>query len=136
MGGPQSDGILLIDLFVPCMPVAKGQPRASSFGGRARLYTPARTRRFMEELAAAISAATTVRGVDRALEVSITVQLPKPASSRRHWPSVKPDADNYAKSVLDACTRAGIWRDDALVCRLTVEKRYGVPGVGISLIAI
>lgn len=35
-----------------------------------------------------------------------------------------PDADNIIKSaVLDAMTRAGVWRSDAQVCDLTVRKR-------------
>ncbi len=34
----------------------------------------------------------------------------------------KPDADNVAKLVMDALTRAGVWRDDTLVARLTVIR--------------
>lgn len=32
------------------------------------------------------------------------------------------DVDNYAKIALDAMTDAGVWRDDKLVMKLTVEK--------------
>lgn len=34
----------------------------------------------------------------------------------------KPDVDNAAKSLVDAMTRAGFFRDDAQVARLTLEK--------------
>jgi Holliday junction resolvase RusA-like endonuclease len=36
----------------------------------------------------------------------------------------KPDADNYAKAVLDALTQINAWQDDAQVCELVVVKRY------------
>lgn len=35
------------------------------------------------------------------------------------------DADNLAKSVLDALTEVGLWQDDKQVDRLTVVKAYG-----------
>lgn len=38
------------------------------------------------------------------------------------WPSG--DLDNSAKSVLDAMTEAGVWKDDRQVVLLTVRKRY------------
>ena len=36
----------------------------------------------------------------------------------------KPDADNIAKLVLDAATKAGVWRDDTQVADLRVTRRY------------
>ena len=36
----------------------------------------------------------------------------------------KPDADNVAKLVMDACTLAGVWRDDTCVATLVVERWY------------
>jgi Holliday junction resolvase RusA-like endonuclease len=36
----------------------------------------------------------------------------------------KPDADNIAKLVLDALTKAGIWTDDTRVADLVVRRRY------------
>jgi len=43
---------------------------------------------------------------------------------RRPYPIVKPDIDNFLKTVLDSCTRARIWNDDAQVCVLHAEKQY------------
>lgn len=48
----------------------------------------------------------------------------------------KPDADNIAKLVLDAATRAGVWRDDALVHTLLVQRMYlalGEEGLEVGL---
>jgi Holliday junction resolvase RusA-like endonuclease len=60
------------------------------------------------------------------LQVQITVRLLKPASKPKKkpcWPTSKPDADNYAKLVLDALNGV-LWRDDSQVVRLFVEKAY------------
>jgi len=35
------------------------------------------------------------------------------------------DADNLAKSVLDALTKAGVWQDDKQVDELLIRKCYG-----------
>jgi Holliday junction resolvase RusA-like endonuclease len=36
----------------------------------------------------------------------------------------KPDADNVAKLVMDALTKAGVWTDDTRVADLVVRRRY------------
>lgn len=47
----------------------------------------------------------------------------------------KPDIDKLTRAVLDALTIAGIWRDDAQVCDLTVKKVYSAtPGVEITVL--
>ena len=40
-------------------------------------------------------------------------------------PITKPDADNYVKSVTDACTGI-IWKDDSQVVELLVRKFYSM----------
>lgn len=49
----------------------------------------------------------------------------------------KPDADNFAKAVMDCLTVLGIWRDDAQVCELIVIKKFAldrsVGGVAILI---
>ena len=59
------------------------------------------------------------------LQVCITVRILKPKSKPKKacWPTSKPDADNYAKLVLDALNGV-LWRDDSQVVRLFVEKAY------------
>jgi Holliday junction resolvase RusA-like endonuclease len=44
----------------------------------------------------------------------------------------KPDADNVAKLVMDALTKAGVWVDDTRVAELVVRRRY-LPLDGASL---
>jgi Holliday junction resolvase RusA-like endonuclease len=62
--------------------------------------------------------------------VEVTTWHPRPLAARRKRdrcasPSLfvgKPDADNVAKLVLDALTRAGVWRDDTQVAGLVVWR--------------
>jgi len=61
---------------------------------------------------------------DLTLGLVITVQKPKTSKLTRP----KPDADNYAKAVMDAMTKAGIWHDDSQVAFLAVKKQWG--GIG------
>jgi crossover junction endodeoxyribonuclease RusA len=51
------------------------------------------------------------------------------------WPTVAPDLDKLTRCVADACTDAGLWRDDAQVVSIVAAKRYtsGVPGVRIEV---
>jgi crossover junction endodeoxyribonuclease RusA len=73
------------------------------------------------------------------VEAHIVLFLPRPQSvtaSRRQLPTVPPDADKLARSVLDSCTDAGVYTDDSLVCKLTVFKMYDDvrdPGASITI---
>lgn len=80
--------------------------------------------------------------LDGPVSVAIFLRMPRPASvnvKRRPFPSVKPDADKVARNTLDALTQAAIYRDDAQVVDLFVQKRYstddpaGAPGATIRV---
>ena len=70
--------------------------------------------------------------LDEAVSVEIETWHARPADLRRRkdrgsgpLPFLgKPDADNVAKLVLDALTKAGVWRDDTRVSDLVVRRRY------------
>jgi Holliday junction resolvase RusA-like endonuclease len=59
----------------------------------------------------------------------------KPKTVKREAPSVRPDIDKLARALLDGVTDAKtIWRDDAQVTQLDVEKTYGAaPGVHVVI---
>lgn len=63
---------------------------------------------------------------DFPVEVRITVGAKRPKTTKLFAP--KPDVDNYAKGVLDAITKAGIWEDDTLVRSLHVQKTWADEG--------
>lgn len=132
---------------VPGEPGAKGRPRATTVGGKARMYTPAKTERY--ESRVALFARQAMQGAEpmsAPLSVRITAFLPIPASwSKRRQaqadadrirPAKRPDADNLAKAVTDGCNSI-VWRDDSLIVDLHVSKRYGwAPRVDVSVVAL
>ncbi len=48
----------------------------------------------------------------------------RPKSVKRDYPAVRPDIDNYVKTVLDGANGI-LWLDDAQVCQLAATKQYG-----------
>jgi len=49
----------------------------------------------------------------------------------------KPDVDNVVKILLDACTQAGLWRDDGQVQDMRIQKFWALrdakPGVHLTI---
>lgn len=73
---------------------------------------------------------------DRPVSVVVNCYVLKPKTSKLPFP--KPDVDNYAKSVLDAMTDAGVWHDDTQVQELRVNKQWAdpstsEPGIGLAI---
>ena len=120
-------------------PLGKGRPRATVQGGRARVYTPTATADWEHfaalELRAAWEAKPPMIGP---LGCEIVAVFPRTAALLRKvrgeykhptWRlphGVKPDADNIAKSVLDAVEKAGVILDDKQIALLTVGKHYAM----------
>ena len=114
-------------LQVTAVPVAKPRPRV----GNGRVYTPTNARQAEWEIAQAWERRYPGQApLMGAVELEVVVFIVQPASIpkfRRQTarPVTRPDADNYAKTVLDALNSVA-YRDDAQVVRLVVEKRYAV----------
>lgn len=60
------------------------------------------------------------------VSVAMEAVIEKPGKTKRLLPGG--DVDNYAKSVLDALTKAALWLDDNLVSLLLVRKRWAEEG--------
>jgi len=117
-----------VTFIVPGEPVAKGRPRFSTRGGKTRTYTPTKTAEAEWSIRLyAVAAFGNQEVFDGPVRVRLVFVLRRPKSvsaKKRPWPSVKPDVDNLAKTVLDALSAAVAWIDDSLVCILEVEKMY------------
>lgn len=124
-----------------------GQPvpfaRAGSQG--TRRFTPPKQRDYMLEARRIAHEAMDGRppfGGAIAVDVQASYAIPESWSKRkraecaRAWKTSRPDVDNLAKAILDAVgdnpslshtdkLGAIVFADDAAVCRLVVEKRYG-----------
>jgi Holliday junction resolvase RusA-like endonuclease len=128
----------MIAFYVPGEPVAKGRPRFVCATGRT--FTPAKTISYEGQVKSAayvaMDCARPMEGPVR-LTVRATWLVPKSWSKKRKdaavWKESKPDADNIAKIVKDALNGL-VYRDDAQVAELIVQKRYGVlAGLTVSI---
>ena len=120
---------------VPGVPVAKGRPRASRTALGVRMHTPAKTVRYESLVALFASRAMAGRPpIDVAIILEVAACLPIPASWSKKkttqaleiaiLPIGKPDYDNIAKIVGDACNGI-IWTDDSRIVQATIHKYYG-----------
>ena len=120
-------------------PLGKGRPRAVSVNGRARVYTPTATANWEHFAAVEMrSQYESSEPMTGPLGCEIVAVFPRTAELLRKvrgeykhptWRlphATKPDADNIAKSVLDAVEKAGIISDDKQIALLTVGKHYAM----------
>lgn len=131
---------------IPGEPQGKGRPRFSCAGGRARSYTPEKTREYER----AVSDCYTVKYGHLKLLGPLAVKIiayssiPKSTSKKKRLEMLngtikntkKPDVDNIAKAILDGLNGAA-YEDDKQVCSLTVEKFFDErPRVCVEITAI
>lgn len=128
--GPPDDAILPnlrgVAFWIPGPPVPKGRPRFSSRGGKARTYTPEKTRSYETHVRAHGEAA--MRGaapMTTPLKAVLRVHLPAlksgPKAERGALPTGRPDLDNVVKAILDALNGV-VYVDDAQVVVLEATK--------------
>jgi Holliday junction resolvase RusA-like endonuclease len=116
-------------------PQGKGRARAFLRGSHIGHYTPEKTRTYegmictaaMDEMASRLP-------LDEPVEFILRAVFAVPAfwSKRKQQqaligeikPGKKPDLDNIAKAWNDALNGV-VYRDDSLICRMTLDKRYG-----------
>ena len=120
-----------ITFKVPAVPVAQPRPRATSFGGKARMYEAKSghaIHSFKATVRLAAAEAHTGAPLEGPLAVSIDMMFARPkrlarASAERIRYVSRPDFDNLAKGVCDALNGL-LWVDDAQVCDGVVRKWY------------
>lgn len=122
-------------------PQGKGRPRFTRNG---HCYTPENTRRYEEQIRAAWMEQAdgwTVR--EGPVGIIVMAYFPVPVSANktrrtemltgRILPTVKADADNILKAVLDALNGYA-WNDDKQIVSASVQKLYGAdPRVEVVL---
>ena len=135
-----------IEFFVPGAPIGKGRPRAARRGAGVVMFTPEKTAGYEALVAAAASNAMRAEAgplFTGPLEAVLEMRIPIPASwSKAHkaaalagieLPTSKPDIDNVAKAILDACNCV-VFRDDAQVVMLVATKAFSdEPGVRVVI---
>lgn len=135
---------LAICFHVPGLPVGKGRPRISTRGGVIRSFTPSKTVAF--ESRVAFAAEKAMAGLDLIagpVSMTLNVALPiaqswslkkkKSALSGDLKPCSRPDLDNVAKAISDACNGI-VYRDDAQIAVLKATKEYAeIPGCFVTV---
>lgn len=110
-------------------PVAKGRPKFCRRGNFFHTYTPTKTRKAENAIGTEALKHRPAQPLPGPLEVHIDVFRARPKSMTKRerltllHPITKPDADNYAKLILDALNGI-MWLDDAQVVDLRVRKFY------------
>ena len=117
-----------VTIMGKCM--AKERPRISRYG---RVFTPGRTKDY-ETLVAETVRPYVKEPLTGGLALTIEVIKAPPVSWSKKkrleaqklglFNAKRPDLDNYIKSILDGLNGV-LYKDDALVSKLTVSKRYG-----------
>jgi Holliday junction resolvase RusA-like endonuclease len=132
---------------VPGDPRGKGRPRATIRGGHAGLYTDAKTVTYENLVKVAAHSAMAGRpplNEPVSMRVSVRMVPAESHSAKKRaamlagelFPTKLPDLDNVVKAVLDGCNKV-VFRDDALVVRLTAQKTYAATaGVDVTILPI
>lgn len=116
-------------------PQGKGRARAFVRGGHVGHYTPEKTRTYEGMIrTAAMQELGSRPPLDEPVEFVLRAVFPVPASwsERKRQqaivgdikPGKKPDLSNVLKAWEDALNGV-VYRDDSLICRMTLDKRYG-----------
>lgn len=122
----------MIAFTIPGEPIAQSRPRATTVNGHVRMYDKKEMVDYKGfiKLMASQQCKTLMTG-PLGLSIHAYRKMPKDFSKKKIalaiskylYPSTKPDADNYAKSVMDALTGI-VWADDGCVVELNVCKLY------------
>jgi Holliday junction resolvase RusA-like endonuclease len=129
---------------IPGTPVAKGRPKFARRGAFISTYTDSKTASY--ENLVKVKAEEAMDGRDMiigaaAVKLFLFVAPPASWSQKKQrsalagelHPTSKPDIDNVAKGVLDACNGI-VWADDKQVVQLEAIKRYAaLPGAVIEV---
>lgn len=124
----------MIHITIPGEPVAQGRPRFSSANGFFRAYDPPKSREY-KHYVKTIALTQNFKPIDGpvVMEVFVYRGTPKAWSSKKrleaekglHKPALKPDADNYVKSIKDALNGIA-YHDDGQVVVLHISKHYSI----------
>lgn len=115
--------------------IPKAQPRAKPCirGKRAGVYDPGTANDWKSMVRAAAREQWNGQAFAGPVVVYVRFFMPRPKShfnkkglkvDAPHFVTSKPDLDNLEKSLLDALTNLGMWRDDAQVAWVDKQKIY------------
>lgn len=120
-------------IIIPIEPVEQQRPRATNRGGHISIYDPPKVKKFKKEVAEYVQQQPLPKFENVELDVHIRFyrKIQKSLTKKEwelrmtgvHRPIVKPDLDNYTKSILDALNGL-VWDDDAKIVHMELDKFY------------
>jgi Holliday junction resolvase RusA-like endonuclease len=124
-----------VTVMLAGVPQGKGRARAVNRGSYIGHYTPEKTRTYEGMIrTAAMEALGNKAPFEDPVEFVMRAVFPVPPSwsgkkrdralTGELKPGKKPDLDNVCKAWNDALNGV-VYRDDSLICRMTLDKRYG-----------
>lgn len=117
--------------FVEGHPVAQG--RISHFQNRGYYTNDKELKPWRELIGWKARQAQIPFIADGPISIELDFIFVRPASSKREFPSIRPDIDKLERSVLDALTGI-LYKDDGQVCKVSKTKIYGLTeGVRIAI---
>lgn len=129
------EGEYTIKIIIEGKPVPQGRPRASFRGGRVNVRDPDTSRNYKRLVAWAARSQFKQKPFTGAVKVHVDIyrQIPKSTSGIRTKrkenkeirPIVRPDIDNYLKSIFDGLDKI-IWNDDSQIVMLSANKYYSI----------
>ena len=124
---------MIIKFTVPGVPCAKGRPKFATRGRFVQAYTPEKTVNYENLVKLSFMQQCGGQKLTGAIAAEILAFMPIPKSGSKKKKAAmegglvrhtrKPDADNLAKSILDALNRIA-FDDDGQIVELTVKKFY------------
>jgi len=111
-------------LLIPLAPVAKARARTVMNNGKVHSYTPEKTEEYEFNLRCLL-----VGQIPRPIlkptpiKLTVTFYIQQPARSKLDYPTIRPDVDNYCKSLFDAANGI-LWEDDSQIIELHARKVY------------
>lgn len=111
-----------IEFTVYGKPQGKARPRFTRRGGRA--YTPKNTKLYEQQIARAYrQAANGFTFGEFPVEIWITAVFQKAKTSKKEYPTLKPDIDNIQKAVFDGLNGIA-YNDDKQILTAVVHKTF------------
>lgn len=118
----------MIKFFIKGEPAPQGSKTAKCINGRAVMWESSNKVKLWRQL---VDFQTKLFVKDKKLKpyeqpliMQLTFYLPKPKSTKRIFPSVKPDLDKLIRSTCDGLKTGGLIQDDALIVEIHAYKYY------------
>ena len=119
----KADKVQAMIFIFPIDPVAWERTRTRSN----QHFTAPKTRRFQAEVKWYARLQYKGAPLTGAISIHIEITLQRPKTVKRKHPSIRPDWDNFGKSICDALNEI-VYVDDGQIVDGRVTKRYGEKG--------